>query len=134
MPARETVAGVAVRRLEISNNNLITGVSAILSLLASVNICKESNLCSFIFGNHSGAQLNSILPQLLLWLLMDNFPIDKDSRACQNISIQFPCVFVCLSFSGLFNSFPLICNSRYSWTTEIKLIGPNKENGGRLTF
>ena len=29
--------------------------------------------------------------------------IDKDGRACRNISIQFPYVFVCLSFNDLFN-------------------------------
>lgn len=39
IPALETVAGVAVLKLEISNNNLIEGVKAILSLLANVNTC-----------------------------------------------------------------------------------------------
>ena len=30
--------------------------------------------------------------------------IDKDGHASRNISIQFPCVCVCLSFCDLFNS------------------------------
>ena len=42
--------------------------------------------------------------RLVTGLVKDSLPIDKDSRACRNISIQFPCVFVCLSFSDLFNS------------------------------
>jgi hypothetical protein len=33
-----------------------------------------------------------------------SLPIDKDGHACQNISIQFPCVCVCLSFSDIINS------------------------------
>lgn len=37
IPALETVAGVAVLKLDISNNNLIDEVRAILSLLAKVN-------------------------------------------------------------------------------------------------
>lgn len=36
MPARDTVAGVAVRKLDISKINLIEGVRAIRSLLAKV--------------------------------------------------------------------------------------------------
>lgn len=36
MPARDTVAGVAVRKLDISNISLMDGVRAIRSLLASV--------------------------------------------------------------------------------------------------
>lgn len=36
IPARETVAGVAVLRLDTSKSNLIDGVRAIRSLLASV--------------------------------------------------------------------------------------------------
>ena len=32
-----------------------------------------------------------------------SLPIDKDGRACRNISIKFPCVFVCLSYSDPFN-------------------------------
>jgi hypothetical protein len=42
IPALETVAGVAVRRLEISKMSLISGVRAILSLLASVKILLSS--------------------------------------------------------------------------------------------
>jgi hypothetical protein len=38
MPARETVAGVAVLRLEISKRSLIELFKAILSLLARVKI------------------------------------------------------------------------------------------------
>ena len=34
-----------------------------------------------------------------------SFPIEKDGRASRNISIQFPCVCVCLSFCDLFNSY-----------------------------
>ena len=59
-----------------------------------------------------------------LYRVFTNFyslPIDKDGHACQNISIQFQCVFVCLSFSDLFNfwlefslSFPLFCDIRTS--------------------
>jgi len=37
MPARDTVAGVAVRKLDISKMSRIEGVTAIRSLLASVN-------------------------------------------------------------------------------------------------
>ena len=33
-----------------------------------------------------------------------SLPIEKDCCACQNISIQFPCVCVCLYFGDLFNS------------------------------
>jgi len=36
MPARDTVAGVAVRKLDISKMSLIEGVKAIRSLLANV--------------------------------------------------------------------------------------------------
>jgi hypothetical protein len=42
IPALETVAGVAVRRFEISKMSLISGVRAILSLLASVKILLSS--------------------------------------------------------------------------------------------
>lgn len=38
MPARDTVAGVAVLKCEISNKSLIEGVRGILSLLANVRI------------------------------------------------------------------------------------------------
>lgn len=38
IPALDTVAGVAVRKLEISNKSLIEGVTAIRSLLANVKI------------------------------------------------------------------------------------------------
>jgi hypothetical protein len=44
IPALETVAGVAVRRFEISKMSLISGVRAILSLLASVKILLSSLL------------------------------------------------------------------------------------------
>lgn len=37
IPALDTVAGVAVLKLEISNSSLIAGVKAIRSLLANVN-------------------------------------------------------------------------------------------------
>ena len=46
--------------------------------------------------------------------------IEKDGRASRNISIQFLCDCVCLSFCDLFNSwkfslsFPLICDFRTS--------------------
>lgn len=40
MPARETVAGVAVFRFEISNSKRISGVNAIRSLLAKVSTWK----------------------------------------------------------------------------------------------
>lgn len=40
MPARDTVAGVAERRLDISNRRRIDGVRAIRSLLANVNTCR----------------------------------------------------------------------------------------------
>lgn len=36
MPARDTVAGVAVRKLDISKISLIEGIRAIRSLLAKV--------------------------------------------------------------------------------------------------
>lgn len=42
MPARETVAGVAVLKFDISNNNLIAGVKAIRSLLAKVRTLLSS--------------------------------------------------------------------------------------------
>lgn len=38
MPARDTVAGVAVLKCDISNKSLIEGVRGILSLLANVKI------------------------------------------------------------------------------------------------
>lgn len=37
IPALDTVAGVAVLRLDTSNTSLIVGVNAILSLLANVS-------------------------------------------------------------------------------------------------
>lgn len=43
IPARDTVAGVAVLRFEISNSSLIAGVRAIRSLLARVNTLKKDN-------------------------------------------------------------------------------------------
>lgn len=42
IPARETVAGVAERKLDISNSSRMVGVNAIRSLLASVSTCARS--------------------------------------------------------------------------------------------
>ena len=39
----------------------------------------------------------------LYFCLTYSLLIYKDGRACQNISIQFPCVFMCLSYIDLFN-------------------------------
>lgn len=48
IPARDTVAGVAVRKLDISNNNRIAGVRAIRSLLAKVKTLNKTNLLNNI--------------------------------------------------------------------------------------
>lgn len=44
MPARETVAGVAVRRWLISNSRRMCGVREMRSLLASVKICPGNQI------------------------------------------------------------------------------------------
>lgn len=44
MPARETVAGVAVRKWLISNSRRMQGVREMRSLLASVKICQTKFL------------------------------------------------------------------------------------------
>lgn len=44
IPARDTVAGVAVRKVAISNNSLMDFVKAMRSLLASVNTYVKSQI------------------------------------------------------------------------------------------
>ena len=57
----------------------------------------------------------------MVFMCWCNLLIDKDGRACRNILIQFPWVFMWLSYSDLFNfweefwlSFPLFCDFRTS--------------------
>ena len=67
------------------------------------------------------------MPSLCVFTNIYSLPIDKDGRACRNILIQFPCVFVCLSLGDLLNfwiefslSFPLFCDKQHQVLITVK--------------
>ena len=65
-----------------------------LKLFPSIHSFHNSLVAPFI---------NSLVTPSLLCVHEHSLLIDEDGRACRNISIEFPCVVVCISFSDLFN-------------------------------
>lgn len=67
IPARDTVAGVADRKFDISNNNRMEGVRAIRSLLANVSTCKMAKIKSYVKNIFYDISLRTLLSSITVF-------------------------------------------------------------------